>query len=153
MERREIEIIMYVKVNEYLYHMLKKELLRKELLREKDINELLDLRDEKKFDEKWMEVYSQIDYQKDKIKNKKLIDDIRKEAFLKAYSLFESSDLAGYISDDFELISKGLEIEYYDKWLNGLFSCYLSNVFPCGEIRMVEEDLTSQIKRYYKNND
>ena len=62
MERREIEIIMYVNVNEYLYHMLKKELLRKELLREKDINELLDLRDEKKFDEKWMEVYSQIDY-------------------------------------------------------------------------------------------
>ena len=50
-------------------------------------------------------------------------------------------------------IKKGLEIEYYDKWLNGLFFCYLSNVFPCGEIRMVEEDLTSQIKRYYKNND
>ncbi len=72
---------MYVNVNEYLYHMLKKELLRKELLIEKDINELLDLRDEKNFDEKWMEVYSQIDYQKDKIKNKKLIDDIRKEAF------------------------------------------------------------------------
>ncbi len=112
----------------------------------KNIDELLDLRDEDKFDKKWVDVYHQIENQKDKIKNKKLIDDIRKEAFLKAYSLFKSSDLASYVSDDFELISKALEIGYHNKWLNGLFQCYLSNIFPCGEIRRKKEDLPMRKK-------
>lgn len=141
---------MTVKLNECLYNMLKEGLFRIELFVGKDIDELLDLRDAKEFDEKWMEVYKHMECLRDEIKDRKLINDIRKEAFFKANILSNSSELAGYVSDDFELISEALEIGYNDEWLNGLFNCYLSRTFPCGEMRMYEKDLASQVVNYLK---
>lgn len=141
---------MTVKLNECLYNMLKKGLFTIELFVGKDMDELLDLRDAKVFDKRWMEVYKDIESLKDEIKDRKLIDKIRKEAFFKANILSNSSELAAYVSDDFELISEALEIGYNDKWLNGLFNCYLSNIFPCGEIKMYEKDLAGQVENYLK---
>lgn len=141
---------MTAKINECLYNMLKEGLFRIELFKEKDIDELLDLRDVKEFDKRWMEVYKHLELLRDEIKDRKLIDDIRKEAFFKANSLSNSSEFAGYVSDDFELISEALEIGYNNKWLNGLFNCYLSNKFPCGQIEMYEKDLASQVENYLK---
>lgn len=145
------ELVMSIELNKHLYELLKIGLIKEELFRDKDIDELLNLRDEERFDKKWMEVYSYIESFKSEIQNKKIIDDIRKEAFIKANSLSKSSDLAGYVSDDFELISEALEIGYNNKWLNGLFSCYLSGIFPCGEINSIEEHIADQITNYLNN--
>ena len=47
----------------------------------------------------------------------KLIDLIREKSFRTIYSLTHSSDLSGYISDDFELICKAYLIKLEDKWI------------------------------------
>lgn len=80
-----------------------------------------------------------------KIQGLELIDKIREEAFRKTYRLTEESDLAGYVSDDFELFSKAIEWNDYNEWFNGLFERYVLGNFPCGE--NVEKSDISIVKR------
>lgn len=103
-----------------------------------DIDDLLDNRDAAVFDAEWIRVYKAVESMKhaenyseeDKENNIK----IREQVFLMIYEFAEDSDLAGYVSDDFGLISDARVLGYQDLWLDKLVACYEKGMIPCGSL-------------------
>jgi hypothetical protein len=56
---------------------------------------------------------------------------IREQAFKSAYEKTGSSDIAAFVSDDFELIVRAALTGSEDKWVAGLRDAYASGGFPC----------------------
>lgn len=98
-----------------------------------DIDEFLDKRENKTFDSEWIRVYNNIEKLK---KNKNIKDnkDICKKAYIIVFEKTECDELAGYISDDFGMISDSKMLNYSDEWLNKLIDCYEKCEIPCGKL-------------------
>lgn len=100
----------------------------------------LDSRDMNPFDTDWIKAYEGIEKakenltEKEKLELDKLSEFVRHKAFISALRNSNSSELAGYISDDFGLFSDALAMNISNKWLNGLLSSYLSGIPPSGKI-------------------
>lgn len=109
-----------------------KELFDKDYLETIDIDEILDLRDEEHFDSNWMRVYN--DLQRIELKEEKKIEinKILEETFLLIYEFSKDGELAGEVSDDFEIICKAYISSYDDEWLNSLIMSYIKKEIPCG---------------------
>jgi hypothetical protein len=102
------------------------------------VDDLLDNRDESQFSDEWMKIYHDISNKKltsfiDEITNQQ-IDLLRERVYKKVYLYTSSSDLAGYISDDFGLIGDALHVNYNNGWLSALLNCYIENTIPCGTL-------------------
>ena len=103
-----------------------------------DIEELLDNRDAEVFDTEWIRVYKAVESMKnaenypeaEKENNTK----IREQVFRKLYEFTNDSDLAGYVSDDFGLISDARLLGYKDLWLDELIACYENGIIPRGSL-------------------
>lgn len=121
------------------------EIINMSFIEDCDMDELLDMRDDDEFDSEWMRVYNVLNKINIGVSEKQIIDSIREKSFLKAYSLSESSDIASYVSDDFEIICKACIYGYDDKWLNSLIMSYAKNKFPCGKLEITEYNLTDSI--------
>ena len=50
------------------------------------------------------------------------------------YEFTNDSDLAGYVSDDFGLISDARLLGYNDLWLDKMVACYEKGSIPCGSL-------------------
>jgi hypothetical protein len=115
-------------------------LVHKDMFRSKDLELFLDERDDSNFDDEWIRVFNKINEleMKNTIKSdlKNSIDRIREVSFKKAYEFTNNADLAGYVSDDMELIAKGILLEYQDKWLAAVYNLYKQKVFPHGKIQL-----------------
>ena len=112
-----------------------------------DINELLDLRENSSFDIAWVKSFEELeklDYLEREIR---LIDKIREECYIQTYQLTNSSDISGYISDDFELISKAYCLNINNQWINTIALKYINNTFPCGEIYINEISIQEVFSR------
>lgn len=94
----------------------------------------LDERDAEPFDAEWMRVYRELKETTISAEQQELLSEIGKAAFLRTMEVTRSSDLAGYISDDFDLLGRGLIANAADPWLNGLWRSYCEERFPCGEL-------------------
>ena len=90
---------------------------------ELDIDDFLDQRDSDPFDSEWVRVYQALEELK---KGKTVADtrEIEKKVYITVYEKSENDELAGYISDDFGLIIDSKRLNYSDKWLEKLISCY-----------------------------
>lgn len=108
---------------------------------ENNIDRLLDLRDEEIFDSEWIRAFSNIEKLQLDQNNKKLIDEIREEIYLKTYYNLGSDDIASCISDDFELISKYYILGINNDWVNSIIYVYSKNKFPCGKIDIIKCDI------------
>ena len=100
---------------------------------ELDIDDFLEQRDSDPFDSEWVRVYQALE----ELKKGKMVADTReieKKAYITVYEKSENDELAGYISDDFGLISDSKRLGYSDKWLEKLISCYENARIPCGEL-------------------
>lgn len=106
-----------------------------------NIDELLDLRDEPAFDSEWMRVFSQIKELSCSETDMQIINNIRKESYLKAYQASNSSEIAGCVSDDFDLIAKAYILSINDWWLNSVILMYANDNFPCGEVNIIKADI------------
>lgn len=116
----------------------------------RDINTLLDLREEAEFDTEWMRVYNMLKQKEVNDIYKDDINTICEKAYLAAYELSNSSDIAGYISDDFELISKAYIVGLNDEWLNALIRSYTEDEFPCGRLKLENCDRDEVYKNLIK---
>ena len=112
------------------------QLLSENLFIKNNLEELLMLRENKNFDEKWIKIYNVLNVN-DYSNKKELIDRIRKIVFRRAYDISFSSEFAGFVSDDFELISKAIICKYENSWITSLLYIYLKGNFPTGEIKIV----------------
>jgi len=106
-----------------------------------DVDELLDMRDEDEFDSEWMRVVNDLNDLEVGEDEQKSINFIREKSFMMAYDLFDSSDIASCISDDFEIICKAILANYNDSWFNSLIMSYARGEFPCGRLEMTEHSI------------
>ena len=120
-----------------LVEALKQELKTMPLLREAEdwseeaLEEYLDKRDSEAFETQWMQAFEAIQRPEEETTlDTATIDEIRKTVFLKAFDVTGSGELAGYISDDFELIAKGLHFEYSSDFLTSMYHRYKEGQLP-----------------------
>lgn len=119
-------------------------LFSEELFIKNNLEELLTLRESRIFDEKWIEIYNVLNIN-DYSKEREEIDKIRKTVFMRAYEVSYSSEFAGFVSDDFELISRSIICKYENSWINSLLYIYLKGNFPAGEIEMSSSSMEELI--------
>lgn len=103
-----------------------------------EVDDLLEHRDEAQFSDEWMKIYDDISNKKltsfiDEITNQQ-IDLLRERVYKKVYRYTSSSDLAGFISDDFGLIGDALHVSYNNDWLSALLKCYIEDTIPFGTL-------------------
>ena len=103
-----------------------------------DIDDLLDNRDLAVFDTEWIRVYNVVEslknegnYSEEENKNN---TKLREQVFQMIYEFTNDSDWAGYVSDDFGLISDARLLGYNDLWLDKMVACYENGSIPCGSL-------------------
>lgn len=99
-----------------------------------DIDDILDMRDEKEFDSEWVRIYNMIQNKYVENDNTKIIDSIRENVFTTLYDRVGDSDLSAYISDDFELMCKSYVMNINDAWLASLVNEYIQKKIPYGKL-------------------
>ena len=116
---------------------LQQELEMMPLLREAEewleeaLEEYMDQRDSEAFETQWMQAFEAIQrLEQETTLDTATIDEIRKTVFLKAFDVTGSGELAGYVSDDFELIAKGLHFEYPSDFLASMYHRYKEGALP-----------------------
>ena len=96
---------------------------------------LLDSRDAQPFDDEWVRVHKAIEQEKRASSlNTAIEDEIRELAFKKAYQNTGNGEIAGYVSDDFDLLARAIAVGYFDPWLNLLWNEYQAGRFPHGDL-------------------
>lgn len=102
-----------------------------------DIDDALDRRDSEPFDSHWISAFNETEsiYKKMAL-NEQVIASINKirELAFKAVNEAADSEIAAYVSDDFELIAKSVVINSTNLWVSALFSTYISGNFPYGDL-------------------
>ena len=103
---------------------------------EDDIEESLDSRDSPPFDSEWVEIDREIETRKSDLEistreeAEKSFDELRKRAYSMVIRKSGSSDLAAYVSDDFELICWDLLMKKDSSFVFSLINSYLSGNIP-----------------------
>lgn len=105
---------------------------------EDEQNAMLDKRDQKPFDSDWVKTNKAVKQLEAKQQlsdeDKTTIDELREATFKKTYQVTSNEELAGYVSDDFDLIARALVVDYYDEWLFALWTQYQNGDFPHGDL-------------------
>lgn len=98
-----------------------------------EINELLEQRDEPAFDAEWMRVYTTVqdlEVEGEVQKANVVIDEIRESTFRRVFQLTRNPEVAGAVSDDFDLIARAVQIGLEDEWLDEMWEEYEAGRFP-----------------------
>lgn len=103
-----------------------------------DFDDLLDARDASEFASPWTTVYnaaSKSYTESNSLQSEKVrIDKVREHIYKRVYNRTEVSDLASYISDDFDLILKCLLTGTENSWVNALWLSYKGGEVPSGTL-------------------
>lgn len=106
-----------------------------------DADWILSGRDEPDFEREWLRLFECLkDVTFDADENQK-INQLRDAAFKATFKNCSNPDLAGYVSDDFEVIAKGVAREPEDAFLAKLLETYVAHSIPCGTLRPSEMNL------------
>lgn len=128
------------KLNILNQKIVNNELWDSDYLKQIDIDELLDKREEAEFDSEWIRVYELAKNNKLTKETELIVNEIRENAFRRIYCITNSSDLAAYVSDDFELLCKLYIMKVRDEWLSKFVNVYLQKRIPCGQLEEVSDD-------------
>ncbi len=130
--------------------ILNNDFFDKKYLQAIDIDELLDLRDNKEFDDEWVRVFEKTKEYSIKSETVEQINEIRENVFKKIYDFTENSDLAGYISDDFDLMCMAYIVDLNDEWLAKVAHIYNEKRIPSGKILVVAENYKEEFLRLFQ---
>ncbi|WP_160690393.1 hypothetical protein [Clostridium sp. C2-6-12] len=125
-----------IKVREKLTTILDEIVIKLGSLNEEAIYEILNSRETEPFDSNWVKAYETLQQQLENLnENEKkeldeFLEEIRKEAFIKTMKDSQSSDLAAYVSDDFEMIGAALINEFTNSFIDSLLNIYASGIVP-----------------------
>ena len=100
-------------------------------------DDLIDARESEPFDGEWMRVYSAIqdaEVEGELQTKNVIVDELREWAFKRAHGVSGNSEIAAYVSDDFELLARALQAGWSDEWLGALWQTYRAGRFPCGSL-------------------
>lgn len=96
-------------------------------------DELMEAREQPGFDAEWLRVYTAVqdlEVEGEVQKTNVIIDEIRESTYTRAFQLTRHAELAGAVSDDFDLIARALHIEYEDEFLDEMWEEYEAGRFP-----------------------
>lgn len=129
--------------------IIDKSLFDKAYLESINIDNLLDLRDEGEFDNEWIRVFEML--QEISISENYIIqiDEIREGVFKLIYEYADSSDLASYVSDDFELMCKAYVAEFNDSWLVKMVNAYVCRKIPAGKLSECQGNFKEQFQKLF----
>ena len=130
--------------------ILNNDFFDKKYLQAIDIDELLDLRDNKEFDDEWVRVFEKTKEYSIKSETVEQINEIRENVLKKIYDFTENSDLAGYISDDFDLMCMAYIVDLNDEWLAKVAHIYNEKRIPSGKILVVAENYKEEFLRLFQ---
>lgn len=121
-------------------------------LTQTDYDNLLNARDASAFATPWTDAYNAIssDYNKVALdqREKARIDKIREYVYKRVYQRTEVSDLASYVSDDFDLILKCLLLDAEHDWVNALWLSYKEGAIPSGALTKVSGSLKDFVMKH-----
>lgn len=125
---------------------LKSLLLQDKVLNFKNLNsaaidEMLKSRDSAEFENDWLKVFEMLEQKEFSDSDAALIDEIREIAYKKTYASTNHAELAAYVADDFEMITKSLLSGLNDEWLNALLLAYLQGLFPHAKLLLKNNGL------------
>ena len=129
-----------VEVSKQLTTILNKLIISLDGIDEDFIDELLDSRDSDPFDSNWVEAYEILKQNNkninanDKNEVDKFLEEIRKDVFIKTMKASQSSDLAAYVSDDFEMIGAALILEFSNSFIASMLNSYALGIVPDNSI-------------------
>ncbi|TQR34822.1 hypothetical protein [Brevibacillus brevis] len=92
----------------------------------------LDARDAVEFDVAWISSYKKVDQVAPS--ENTVIREIREFVFKQTFQITQNSEVAGYASDDFSLISKAFENKINIEFIHKLWDSYLQGEFPNSSI-------------------
>ena len=126
---------MKVTLNEFKSQVAELNLLSQVAQSEDEQNAMLDSRDAQPFDGEWVRVYKAVEqFAKNSEFDTRVVDEIRELTFKKAHQNTGNGEIAGYVSDDFDLLSRAIVADYSDEWLDLLWAEYQTGRFPHGDL-------------------
>ena len=128
-------------------YIKKKKLFDRDYLLSLEIDKILDLRNNDDFSENWMRIYNELQTYKLEEERKNEITEIIKEIFLLVYEITNDGELAGEISDDFELICIAYNFGFEDVWLSSMVNIYANKKIPYGILKNKSESLKTEFLR------
>ena len=121
--------------------ILNNDFFDKKYLQAIDIDELLDLRDDKEFDDEWVRVFEKTKEYSIKSEIVEQIDEIRENVFKKIYDL---------ISDDFDLMCRAYIVELNDEWLAKVAHIYNDKRIPSEKMMVVAENYKEEFLKLFE---
>jgi hypothetical protein len=104
-----------------------------------DLDDILDRRGETDFEEPWLACFERIraawESSAAASSAQKPMDEVRKESFLVVSKATHQHEMASYVSDDFELISKSIALGMNDPYADQLLAAYRRGEIPGVEQR------------------
>ena len=104
-----------------------------------DLDDILDRRGEEEFEKPWLECFRRIKTVWEQsglaATTQELMDEARKQSFLVVSRATHQHEMASYVSDDFELISKSVVLGLSDAYATELLSIYRRGGIPGTEQR------------------
>ena len=121
-------------LQQLLDSILRGQLLPPDMFQRDDLDDILDTRDQREFEQPWLACSKQIEQrwaeETPGAATIELIDEIRKQSFLVVSRATRQHEMASYVSDDFELICKALALESNDPYAADLLKCYQNQELP-----------------------
>jgi hypothetical protein len=92
----------------------------------------LEHRDDPAFEQRWMACHARLEHVTEGLTPdaRATILRVREQTYRRTFSVTQSPDLAGYVSDDFDLIARALAAELQDPWIEQLLARYLAGELP-----------------------
>lgn len=112
-----------------------------------DVEQSLLRRDELGFDQNWVRVFEQVVSRPLPISEQTSLDAVLEMAFKVAFSCCEDTDLAGYISDDFELIGRSVATLWEEPFVASLLATYASGQIPGGGSLVLSTSLHEEVNK------
>jgi hypothetical protein len=103
-----------------------------------DLDAALDSREsDREFDSQWVKTYEEIDECWNRVevgtKLRDLAEQIRRQTFLHIHKLTGHHEIAGFVSDDLDLIVRGRLLRINEPFLDRLWQSYERGEFPLPE--------------------
>jgi hypothetical protein len=115
------------------------------LVKTHSVEQLLDARDVREFDALWTAANAAVEAAAEKVDSDDNPYEVSRLAYAAAFDATGSGDLAGYVSDDFELLGRALASHASSDFLCALWTAYASGDFPRHPLRLVSGDLKSLV--------
>ncbi len=113
---------------------------------DEEIEEALDSRDENPFDHDWVQTDKALGSYRANLLGERqaeieaLADGVRKDVFSAILKKTQSVDLAGYVSDDFELIVLGLFSRFESDFMYSIMQSYIDGNIPCNKMKLIKRN-------------